>query len=426
MKIQLFNPPVGYYAGVNYRMNPPLGLPILSAVLRAAGHESEVVDLEILEQTPQSIEKAFADSPESWPDVVGFTALTSSARGAAESIAAIRRAGFTGRVVVGGVHATLYPEVPQEWGADLVITGECEGNVVSLLESGATGIHAGESLRMADVPAPDWLHHTPSPSEYDGNSPNMGSKQAITMWSRGCPHKCIMCGNAIFGHQATRFRPVDNIVAELKALAPYQTVKSLFVYDDELIGQRLPDGWSAALAAKVGPIGYLWKCQGRCSRRYVDTATLSDFYKAGCRIIMWGCESFSQTTLNAMRKGTTVADNWHSLRAAKMAGMKNFVLSMIGNVQEGESEVAETCAGLAQAYREGLVDYRQTTIVTALPGTPLWDMQVRDGWFQKPPDTGPQMHQVYSDTPWLSGERLQYWAQRIDSECPVFAEGPRR
>jgi hypothetical protein len=48
MKIQFFNPPVHHYAGIQYRMNPPLGLPILSAVLRRAGHVCEVADLEAL------------------------------------------------------------------------------------------------------------------------------------------------------------------------------------------------------------------------------------------------------------------------------------------------------------------------------------------------------------------------------------------
>src|SRR5512146_1186915 len=81
MKVQLFNPPVGYYQGHGYRMNPPLGLPILSAVLRQAGHECEVVDLEALGYTPRRLQEAWERQRDRWPDVVGFTALTASARG---------------------------------------------------------------------------------------------------------------------------------------------------------------------------------------------------------------------------------------------------------------------------------------------------------------------------------------------------------
>lgn len=420
MRVQLFNPSVWWYQGTHYRMNPPLGLPILASVLHQAGHEAEVVDLEAIQRTPAQLEEAFSRQPGAWPDVVGFTALTASSRGAQECIAAIRRAGYDGRIVVGGVHATLYPEVALGWGADLVVTGECEGNIVALLEDGATGVHRGLPAQIEDIPSPAWRHHAPSPSEYHGNSPHLIGRQGITMWSRGCPHNCIMCGNTIF-HSKTRYRPIPNIVAELRELQAFN-IQSLFVYDDELIGQRLPDGWAEGLAAHVGPLGFAWKCQGRASRRYIDEVTLRMFRRAGCRVIMWGLESFSQTTLNHMRKGTKVEDNWHSLRMAKQAGIDNWVFSMIGNYGEGEDEVRATQEALAQAYREGLVDYRQTTVVTALPGTPLWQRQHDEGWYVPAPETGPQMHQVYASTPWLSGERIAYWLQRIEDTCPAGAE----
>jgi anaerobic magnesium-protoporphyrin IX monomethyl ester cyclase len=273
LRVQLFNPPVHHYQNVLYRMNPPLGLPILSAVLRQAGHECEVVDLEALGVNPQALEQAWAAQRDRWPDVVGFTALSSSARGARESIAAIRRAGYTGGVIVGGPHATLMPMEVFQWGADVVVRGECEGNIVKAVERAASAasplitnralanyLLTGQPLPIEAIPAPDWSHHNPAPTAYQGNAPHLGSPEGIAMFSRGCPHQCIFCGNPVYGQSRKRFRPPEAISAEMAELRR-RHIKAVFVYDDEMVGTRLPDGWLPEVADRLAPLGLLWKTQ---------------------------------------------------------------------------------------------------------------------------------------------------------------------
>ena len=60
MKVMLLNPPVFQYIGYQHRMNPPLGLPILAAVLRNAGHTAEVADLEALGVSPDRLRHVWA------------------------------------------------------------------------------------------------------------------------------------------------------------------------------------------------------------------------------------------------------------------------------------------------------------------------------------------------------------------------------
>jgi len=419
----LFNPPVFSWMGQHYDLNPALGLPILSAVLNRAGHPCEVVDLEARGRSPTDLADAFKGQRDRWPDWVGFTALTASARGAQESIAALRAVGFDRPIVVGGVHATLDPDSALDWGADLVVTGECEGNIVELLEGNARGIHAGKPLPMADIPAPDWAHHTPQPTLYGSNLPFLGKPEVITMFSRGCPHRCIMCGNPVFGKQRKRFRPVANILAELSDLKA-RGAHALFVYDDELIGTRHPVGWWDSLTDGMAPLGLLWKTQARCDPRYVTRPLLDAGYRAGLRILMWGVESFSQPVLTAMKKDTTPEGIWQSLRTCKEAGIENFVLTMIGNYRETEEDLALTARELGRGYREGLIDYRQTSVVTALPNTEFWDIQKREGWWVQPPEVGSQMNTAYLSTPWLSAERIDYWRRKFDEMCPVGAGRP--
>lgn len=419
MTIQFFNPPVNHYQGVHYRMNPPLNLPTLVAWLRREGIHAEAVDLEALGYSPQTFASTFASQRSAWPDAIGVTCLSSQHRGARELVEVIRGCGYRGTVLIGGVHATIESEETMAWpGVDTVVRGECEGNIIDVLTSGRRGIVDGLPPNISDVPAPAWEYMTPKPDYYWGNAPHLTKPEGITMWTRGCPYQCTFCGNAIFSPQRKRWRPIQNIMSELTKLKDYGT-KSLFVYDDELVGVKSPEGWYDELADRIGQLGYEFKTQGRCSRKFITLDVLGAMQRAGCRAVMWGVESFSQKVLSTLGKGTTVEDNWHTLRLAASIGIRNFVFTMIGNAEEGEDELAETARALGQAYKEGLVQYRQTTVVTAVPHTKLWHRQKREGWYHEPPEAGPQMHQVYQDTPWLTGERIAYWRQKFDEVCPV-------
>jgi radical SAM superfamily enzyme YgiQ (UPF0313 family) len=418
MKIQLFNPPVFHYAGFHYRMMPPLGLPTIAAVLNNAGHHAETVDLEALQVTPSMLRDAFIKQKGNWPDVVGITCLTVTQQGAQESIKALREAGFEGRIMVGGVHITMAPEDGIAWGADLVVTGECEGNIVSLLETGAKGIQAGERMAIEDIPAPDWDHHNPEPRTYWGNMALMRPNPGITMWTRGCPFSCIFCSNLVFGGQPTRYRPPENIEAEMKALKRHGC-QNIYVYDDELVGTRMPEGWMKDVADRIEPMGFSWVTQGRCNKHWVTEELLRDVKRAGCRAIFWGVESFSEKVLKAIKKHTSVEDIWHTLRVARDAGIENGVFTMIGNYMETEDDLEITRAALEQAYKEGLIQYRQTTYCTAMPGTEYAEIQKREGWYQAPPGGGRRMMEDHYATPLLTHKQIDEWMLKFEQACPV-------
>ena len=321
MNVQLFNPPVSYYAGVHYRMLPCMSLPILTTLLQDAGHYAEVVDLEALGMMPETFAGKFAGQRSSWPDVVGFTSLTTQAHGARDCIKQLRKVGFTGTVVVGGIHATTEPEEVAAWeGVDLVITGECEANFVEILESGARGIVQGVALPIEDVPSPTWDHHTPSISSYWGNMAMLRPNPGIAMWTRGCPYSCIFCSDFIFYGRPTQFRPPDKIEREWKDLYNHGC-RRIYVYDDELYGVKLPVGWMKEVADRLEQYGMTWVTQGRCSRHHITKELMQDAYRAGCRTIFWGLESFSPKVLKAIKKVLTEEDIWHTLRIARECGI---------------------------------------------------------------------------------------------------------
>lgn len=413
MKIQLFNPPVHHYAGVWYRMNPGLGLPILAAALHEAGHQVQVYDLEALGVTPQQLAKQFDAQRKRWPDAIGFTETHHNRRGVRECITALRGIGYEGYVMVGGPEATLNPEEPLDWGADAVAVGETEGNVAELFEMQPAGIVAGRSADISAIPGPLWSVHHPAPTQYYGNLPDVGKPEGIAMWSRGCPHNCTFCGNPVYGHSRIRRRPATAICADMAALKELGC-KAVFVYDDEIPGAVGGDDWLEEVCARIAPLGLTWKCQGRCTER-LERETLQAMYDAGCRAVMWGVESFSDKVLEDMSKHTTSADIWHTLRLAHDVGIGNWLFLMVGNYRETMADLEHTEAELGKAVREGLVQWRQVTVTTPVPGTELYETAKAEGWLVEPPEVGPQMNQVYQRTPWLSEREITHWKARLET-----------
>ena len=141
--------------------------------------------------------------------------------------------------------------------------------------------------------------------------PNPG----VSMWSRGCPYSCIFCSDIIYQRQPTRYRRPADIADEMLSLR-VKGIQHVYVYDDEMIGSKQPDGWMRDIADRIAPLGMNWVCQGRCSQRYITPALVADMKRAGCTTILWGVESMSEHALQMMRKQTKPADIWHSLRLA--------------------------------------------------------------------------------------------------------------
>lgn len=418
MNVQLYNPPVHHYAGVHYKMNPALGLPILAQVLRDAGHTATVVDLEARKASPEVLRRNYLKhGAADWPDAVGFTVTTHSARGAAESIAMLRQMNYSGHIVCGGPHIMAQPEAAEELllgaGADAVVLGEAEGNVVAIFEEQQTGVIQGEQVPIEDIPTPAWGYHFPRPKEYHGNLPKIGHPEGISMWSRGCPHQCIFCANPVYGQTPLRMRPVEAIEGEMAELSRDYGVRSVFVYDDELVGHgSRQNEWLLDASRAIQPLGLTWKCQGRCSR-HVLPEVMEAMYAAGCRAIMWGVESFSNSVLEAIKKGTTETDIWHTLQTAHDAGIRNWLFLMVGNYREAPVDLAYTGQRLREAKGFGLVDFGQVTVCTPVPGTELYRLAEEEGWAVEPPEVGPQMAQVYHETPWLRKRELRLWRQRL-------------
>ena len=395
-------------------MLPVLNIAILAAVLNEADHEARAEDLDAGPITPNQLGEIFSKMIDI-PDVVGFTSLSVSARGAKDCIHAIRKAGYTGMIVVGGVHPTIKPYEALEWGADLVVTGECEGNIVELLEGGFVGIYEGKPMPINEIPSPNWDLYTPG-INYPGQYRMLENKAASAMWSRGCPHKCIFCGSLVFNGQKTRYRSPEIVEREMRDIRD-RGIKNVYVYDDEIIGVPQPDNWMREIADRIAPLKMKWIAQGRCSEKYATKEIFDDMYRSGCRMISWGIESFSENMQKNMKKNLTENDIWHTLQLSHEAGIKNNVYTILGGYKETVQDLAITAQALKKGSKKGWINYHQTFLCKPMPGTELEAIAEKESW---------EMNKDYfvgwtevpeQGTPWLTKAEILKWKNIISGVC---------
>ena len=413
MNVTLYNPPVHYYSKKkDYNSAPLLGLPILTRLLNDAGHQAKTIDMQRLQLMPDSIEAPF-------PDVIGFSSLTVNQKGIQDCIKHLKASGYSGRIVIGGCYATMCPDDVLSWGADLVVTGECEGNVVELVESGATGIHKGKGLPIEEIPTPDWDNHTPRITDYNGMIQDTKPNPGVTMWTRSCPYRCIFCASVIFGHQPQRYRPVDKIIDEMIYLREKHGVTRAFCFDDELVGSPKPDGWLKEIADRLEPMRFKLAAMCRCSQRHINMEVLQNAKRAGLISMMWGVESLNDKILKSVKRGNTVEDVFYTLRLAKEAGIKNTILMQIGQYQETDEDAEITASNLEKLRNEKIVDGMRLFVTQIYQGSEAEAIAKREGWFEPDPQGWrSQMEVPHKGTPWMKKERIEYWYNRYQEVGP--------
>jgi radical SAM superfamily enzyme YgiQ (UPF0313 family) len=338
---------------------PPLGLGMVAA-LTPDRWRVVLVD-EVME--PFRLEPA---------DLVGITAFTSSAARAYEIAALYRQRGVP--VVLGGIHASMCPEEALRF-VDAVVVGEAESAWPELLRDRDAGrmqrTYHGRRGALAGLPLP----------RRDLFSP--GYLFATVQTSRGCPMDCSFCSVTAFNGRTYRQRPVAEVLDELAALKQ----RSIFFVDDNLLGHgRAAEARAIALFRGMVErrLDKTWFCQAA-----VDFARNEEVLRwaarSGCRMVFLGLESENPDELEAMDKRL----NLHTDYREAFRRIHRHGIAVLGAFIFGSD--AETPRTMEQKtrfmLREG-VDVMQTTVLTPLPGTRLFEQLRAEGRFLAEP--GPE------------------------------------
>lgn len=384
------------------RPYPPLGTIQAAALMRENGYKVALFDTMFTADTNDVIGMLDKHRPHFF--VVyddGFNYLTkmclTNMREAAFSMCKLaKQRGCT--VIVSSSDSTDRYKEYLEQGADFVIIGEAEQTLLELINAiSANKGPVGDILGIASVLGQDIIKTPPRPVLKDLDSLPLPAWDLIDIeqyrqaWlkstgyfslnmgtTRGCPFKCNWCAKPIYGSRY-HSRGVAHVIAELKLLVNQYGADHIWFCDD-IFG--LKPGWVPEFARLVQQEGLnlKFKIQSRADLLLQDDQ-IAALAAAGCDNVWIGAESGSQKVLDAMDKGTTIAQIHESTAMMKKHGIKPSFFIQFGYPGETRDDIALTIDMINELlpYEIGI------SVSYPLPGTLFYervkaDLKTKTNW----------------------------------------------
>lgn len=252
------------------------------AAMTPPEHEVVCID-EVVQQTP--LDEDF--------DLVGLSPMTYQAPRAYELSAHFRARGVP--VVMGGYHVTGLPDEAQPH-ADALVLGEAEGIWPGLLQD----VQQGTLKRRYHQQGFPSLVGLPPPRR-DLIPKNLYFTRFSVETTRGCPHDCSYCDVTSFFGRSFRWRPIPEIVAELKQIQETEGKNAwVFICSDNMAGNRRE---TKALMQAMIDEGITLPWGSQCTLNLANDKELLDLARrSNCVAMFVGLETISQENLMQVRK----------------------------------------------------------------------------------------------------------------------------
>jgi len=275
---------------------PPLGLLTVSALLPPSW-ERRLIDLNV-----QPLKQSDLD----WADMVFATAMLVQKESLRE---VVRRAKALGkRVVLGGPYVTsTIEELPD---ADHIFRGEAEHTIPQFVAD----LGRGEARRYYQASERPALSETPIA---DFGLANLKRYSAMSVqFSRGCPFSCEFCDIIEIYGRVPRTKSNQQVLAEFDALKALGWRGTLFIVDDNFIGNKknvrrlLPD-----IAAWQKANGYPFELITESSVNLADDEPLlASMRDAGFHRVFLGIETPVEESLHEAQKSQNRGNLLQSVR----------------------------------------------------------------------------------------------------------------
>jgi radical SAM superfamily enzyme YgiQ (UPF0313 family) len=277
--------------------------------------------------------------------------------------------------VMGGLHATVVPFEALEH-CSAVVVGEGEVVWPEVLADAVAGKMSG-IYDARDRPYD--LASSPIP-RYELLDPDRYNRLTVQT-SRGCPWHCEFCAGSILLTDRYRTKPPKHVAAEIEAIKTvFRHPFVEFADDNTFVGKA----HGRALMDAIGNAGVHWFTETDISVAD-DDALLRMMKAAGCAEVLVGLESPSAAGLDHIE----LKHNWkrhqldhhaaavETIQAHGIAVNACFVLGLDGDGPEIFDAVEE--------FVERALPFDvQITVMTAFPGTPLYERLLAEGRILRP------------------------------------------
>ena len=365
-KILLINSPISIY--LNKTAFLPLPLLVLGTCLKKIKQQEnnfsyEVIDLDLmLKQGIFSDDSCFYNEScelilKKEPDILFFTVHGLNhiiVLNLAEKIKKKRSC----LIVVGGVGPTLKAKESLQKcdDIDIIVKGEGEPILKHLIPAALSNGDFAEvpsvvyrkDGRVVENPrcyldknepisAPDYsLVQIEEYINHNKSNPYVHPGFVLIESGRGCPNRCSFCAPAKMWNGRVRYRPVKEIIAEMKFLAEKGGNFSFFTQDN--LDENFLRTFTRALIEEKLEIS--WGCYARLDRLSNDMAGLLS--KAGCKLIFTGFETPNLAAQKRIRKVINSESTFEKLQIFNEHGI-SFIGSFIaGFPEETDAELNNT------------------------------------------------------------------------------------
>ena len=355
---------------------PPTGLATIAAMLPAQFFRAlPIVDLNIEPLTDKHLKAA---------DIVMITAMIVQSEFLRQLIARVKRLGKT--VVVGGPYATTYCEEVVAMGADHVLRGEAEitlgpfvddflaGKAEQIYDEVSVCARIKVALTREGKPV---ITGTPIP-RWDLLRCRAYSSMAI-QFSRGCPFDCEFCDIVILNGHEPRTKTSAQFITELEAIWLTGWRGSVFIVDDNFIGNR-------RAVRELLPKLIKWQRRRGFPFSFFTEASLDlanddlrDIRKlmiaAGFEQVFIGIESTNPEVLAGHGKKQNRGDIGSKVKILHAAGLEVMAGLIIGSDNDKPTVFDETF----EFVQDNGIVASMAGFLTALRGTPLYRRLAGEG-----------------------------------------------
>jgi hopanoid C-3 methylase len=376
MKTLFVHPGPLLYTNVFLRLEP-LGLELVAAAVRRAGHMVRIIDLQV--ERHADYHRLVAE----WqPDFIAFSSnYLANVPEIVDLAKATKVALPRVFICVGGHSASFTANAILEHAAgavDCVLKGEGEPGIVKLLEAvtgdrGAIAKVPGAVSANGEGPQPGFVAHL---DELRPARDLLRHRRkyfigvldpcASIEFSRGCPWDCSFCSAWTFYGRSYRAKSPESVVEDLASIRE----PGVFIVDDvAFIQERHGFAIGEAVAAKGIRKNFYLETRGDVLLR--NKEVFKFWKKLGVTYIFLGIEAIDEEGLRKFRKRIPLGRNFEALEFARSLGI-DVAINIIADPDWDEERfrvVRDWCMGVPEVVN--------ISINTPYPGTETWVTEER-------------------------------------------------